>query len=249
MIVGAGTLLNVATVVAGALLGLLVGGRLPERTRRVVTDALGLVVILVAALSAAEVVSPVVVDALGSSAPVLIVMGSLLVGALVGTALGIESRLASLAGVVQRRVGREGGSHASRERFIEGWLTATLLFCTGPLTILGSIDDGLGRGIDKLAVKSVMDGFAALAFASTFGIGVLFSAVSVLVVQGTITVLGLLLGEILPEVHVLMLSATGGLVLVGIALRLMQIRDVAVGDLLPALVVAPLLTQLVLTLG
>ncbi|GAB3115854.1 DUF554 domain-containing protein [Janibacter alkaliphilus] len=248
-VVGAGTLLNTATIVLGALLGLLVGGRLPERTRRVVTDALGLVVILVAALSAAEVVSPVVTDALGTSAPVLIVMGSLLVGALVGTALGIESRLAALAGVVQRRVGREGRSHASRERFIEGWLTATLLFCTGPLTVLGSLDDGLGRGIDKLALKSVMDGFAALAFASTFGIGVLFSAVSVLVVQGTITVLGLLLGEILPEVHVLMLSATGGLVLVGIALRLMQIRDVAVGDLLPALVVAPLLTQLVLTLG
>lgn len=249
MIVGAGTLLNVATVVAGALLGLLVGGRLPERTRRVVTDALGLVVILVAALSVAEVVSPVVVDALGSSAPVLIVMGSLLIGALVGTALGIESRLASLAGVVQRRVGREGGTHASRERFIECWLTATLLFCTGPLTILGSIDDGLGRGIDKLAVKSVMDGFAALAFASTFGVGVLFSAGTVLLVQGGLTVLGVLLGQVLPEAHVLVLTATGGLMLIGLALRLLRVREIPVADLLPALLVAPLLTQLVISLG
>ena len=87
-----------------------------------------------------------------------------------------------------RRSPAEGGTdHAARERFIEGWLTASLLFCVGPLTILGSLNDGLGRGIDQLALKSVLDGFAAMAFAASFGIGVMFSAVSVLVVQGLLT--------------------------------------------------------------
>ena len=248
MIIGAGTLLNVATVVAGALLGLLIGGRLPERTRSVVTDALGLVTLLVAVLSALEVTSPLVVAPMGSGAPVLVVLGSLLLGGIAGSLLGIERRLEGLAGRVQRAVGRGGGSHESRERFIEGWLTASLLFCTGPLTVLGSLDDGLGRGIDKLALKSVLDGFAALAFASTFGVGVL-SAGTVLLVQGGLTVLGVLLGQVLPEAHVLVLTATGGLMLIGLALRLLRVREIPVADLLPALLVAPLQTQLVISLG
>lgn len=247
-VVGLGTLINTVTVVVGATVGMALGGRLPERTRSVVTDGLGLVTLLMAGLSALEVTSPVLGDALGSGAPVLVVLGSLLLGGVVGSLLRIEERLEGLAGRVQHAVGRGGETHASRERFVEGWLTASLLFCVGPLTILGALDDGLGRGIDKLALKSVLDGFAALAFASTFGIGVLFSAVSVLVVQGSLTLLGVVLGSVLPEAHVLALTATGGLVLVGIALRLLRIRQVPVGDLLPALLVAPLLTQLVVVL-
>ncbi|WP_201466754.1 DUF554 domain-containing protein [Janibacter melonis] len=246
--VGLGTALNVLTVLVGGGLGMLVGGRLPERTRDVVTDSLGLVTLLMAGLSAVEVTSPVLRDALGSGAPVLVVLGSLLVGSIIGSLLRIEERLERLAGTVQRAVGRGGTSHESRERFVEGWLTASLLFCVGPLTILGSLDDGLGRGIDKLALKSVLDGFAALAFASTFGVGVLFSAVSVLVVQGALTLAGVLLGSVLPEPHILALTATGGLVLVGIALRLLRVREIPVGDMLPALLVAPLLTQLVVVL-
>jgi uncharacterized membrane protein YqgA involved in biofilm formation len=196
--IGAGTALNVVTVVAGALLGMLIGGRLPERTRSVVTDCLGLVTLLMAALSAIEVTNGDLAAATGRGAPVLIVLGSLLIGSIIGSLLRIEERLESLAGVIQAWVGSrrsraatmtaegEGGTAGSvtdvpeidaKERFIEGWLTASLLFCVGPLTILGTLDDGLGRGIDKLALKSVLDGFAALAFASTFGVGVLFSAV------------------------------------------------------------------------
>lgn len=274
--VGAGTALNVVAVVAGSLLGMLVGGRLPERTRQVVTDCLGLVTLLMAGLSALDVTSPTLVDATGTGAPVLIVLGSLVTGSIIGSLLRIEARLGTLAGVVQRwasarapsalagedRAGQaDAGSTAhedgqrdveaidARERFIEGWLTASLLFCVGPLTILGTLDDGLGRGIDKLALKSVLDGFAALAFASTFGVGVLFSAVSVLVVQGSLTGLGVALGAILPDAHIAALTATGGLVLVGIALRLLRIREIPVGDMLPALVVAPLLTQVVVALG
>lgn len=113
----------------------------------------------------------------------------------------------------------------------------------GPLTILGALNDGLGRGIDRLALKAVLDGFAALAFAASFGVGVLLSAVSVLVVQGALTVVGVLLGDLVPDAHISALTATGGLMLAGIALRLLRIRDIPVGDMPPALIVAPLLTQ------
>ncbi|AKT52800.1 DUF554 domain-containing protein [Arsenicicoccus sp. oral taxon 190] len=249
---GLGTVINVVTVLVGASLGMLVGHRLSERTRSIVTDCLGLTTLLMALLSAWEVTDPGLRAAVGTGAPMLIVLGSLLVGAIVGSALRIEERLEGLAGVIQQRLhrGRSGGedAHAERERFIEGWLTASLLFCVGPLTILGSLSDGLGRGIDQLALKSVLDGFAALAFASTFGVGVLLSAASVAVVQGLLTIVGVLLGSVLPAAHISALTATGGLLLVAIALRLLRIREIPVGDLLPALVVAPLLTQVVIAL-
>ncbi|NYF99591.1 DUF554 family protein [Janibacter cremeus] len=247
--IGAGTALNVLTVIVGALAGMAIGGRLPQATRDVVTDCLGLVTLLMAALSVMEVLSPALTAAVGSSAPVLIVLGSLLIGSILGSLVGIERRLESLAGRVQGYLGRGRSDHDARERFIEGWLTASLLFCVGPLTILGSLDDGLGRGIDKLALKSALDGFAALAFASTFGIGVLMSAVSVAVVQGSLTIAGVALGAVLPEAYIAALTATGGLILVGIALRLLRIRQIPVGDMLPALVIAPVLTHLVVVLG
>lgn len=246
--IGAGTVLNVLAVVAGALAGMAVGGRLPEPTREVVTDCLGLVTLLMAGLSVRDVLSPDLGAAVGTSAPVLIILGSLLIGSIIGSLLAIERRLGTLAGSLQKVLG-QGRDDAARERFIEGWLTASLLFCVGPLTILGSLDDGLGRGIDKLALKSALDGFAALAFASSFGVGVLLSAVSVAVVQGTLTIAGVALGALLPEAHIAALTATGGLILVGIALRLLRIRQIPVGDMLPALIVAPLLTQLVIVLG
>lgn len=273
---GLGTLINTAAVVAGSLLGMAVGNRLPQRTRAVVTDCLGLVTLLMAALSAAHVNDAVFAEAVGSSAPVLIVLGSLLLGGICGSLLRIEERLAGMADRVQvwisRRTRRRPDSAepgpepgpaerervptqpgravglSARERFIEGWLTATLLFCVGPLTILGSLDDGLGRGIDLLAVKSVLDGFASIAFAASFGVGVLMSAVSVLVIQGSLTLAGVFLGTILPDAQISALTATGGLMLAGIGLRLLRIKDVPVGDLLPAIVIAPLLTSLVIAL-
>lgn len=251
---GLGTVINVVAVLLGATLGMLAGQKLPERVRDVVTDCLGLVTLLVAILSALEVTSPALEEAVGTGVPVLVVLGSLLLGGIVGALLRIEDRLQSLAGVVQGWVhrawggSREGSGHEARERFIEGWLTASLLFCVGPLTILGSLSDGLGTGIDQLVLKSVLDLFAAIAFASTFGIGVLLSAVSVAVVQGGLTVVGVTLGEVASEAHIAALTAVGGLLLVGIGLRLLRIRQVPVGDLLPALVVAPLLVALVAAL-
>ncbi|WP_109471462.1 DUF554 domain-containing protein [Ornithinimicrobium cavernae] len=264
---GAGTALNILTILVGSVLGMAFGHRLSEHTRSVVTDCLGLVVVLMAVVSLLEVSSPALQEYVGPGAPVMIVLGAMLLGGIIGSVLRVEQRVESLAGVIQRAVAGhtpaalatppeepddavDGGQwtpdHVSaRERFIEGWLTASLLFCVGPLTILGSLNDGLGRGIDELALKSVLDGFAALAFASSFGVGVAFSAVSVAVVQGALTLVGVLLGSLVPDAHIAALTVVGGLLLIGIALRLLRIRDVPVGDLLPALAVAPVLTWLV----
>lgn len=241
---GFGTVLNVATILIGSGLGVLVGHRLPLRTREVVTDALGLVVLLIAALNLAAVLDPDLVAAVGDNATVLVVLGSLLIGGVAGSLLRIEARLESFGGVLQRRLAREGSSD-QRERFIEGFVSASLLFCVGPLTILGSLSDGLGRGYEQLALKSVLDGFAAIAFAASLGWGVAASALAVLVIQGSLTALAYGLGSLLPGAHVAAITATGGLLLIGVAIRLLRLRPLPVGDLLPALLVAPVLVQLV----
>ena len=247
MITGIGTITNVATVLLGAGLGVLLGHRLPERTRDVVTDALGLVTLLIAGTSAWAVLDPVLADEVGSSAPMLIVLGSLLVGGIAGSLLRLEQRVELLGGWLQRRLAGGAGS-ADRQRFVEGFVASSLLFCTGPLTILGSLSDGLGNGADQLFLKATLDGFAAIAFAASFGWGVAASALTVLVVQGALTVIGVVLGDVLPDAHLAALTATGGLLLVGVALRLLRIREVPVADLLPALLVAPALVAVVAAL-
>jgi hypothetical protein len=247
---GVGTVVNVLTVLVGTLIGVLVGHRLGQRTRDVVTDGLGLVTLLIAGSAAMAVQDPAWSRAVGSSAPMLIVLGSLLLGGIIGSLLGIEDRLERFGGWLQRRLtGRLSGetrSGADRQRFIEGFVTASLVFCVGPLTVLGSINDGIGNGADQLYLKSALDGFAAIAFAASLGWGVGASALAIIVVQGSLTVLGAVLGDVLPAAHVAALTATGGLMLVGVALRLLRIRQVPVGDLLPGLVIAPLLTALVI---
>ncbi|MFN8195045.1 MAG: DUF554 domain-containing protein [Nocardioidaceae bacterium] len=244
MFVGIGTVVNVATVLAGAVLGVLLGNRLPARTRDLVTDGLGLVTLLIAATSAWSVLDPALAAEVGNSAPMLIVLGSLLVGGIVGSLARLEQRVESLGGWLQRRLAGGAGSE-ERHRFIEGFVSSSLIFCTGPLTILGSLSDGLGRGADQLFLKATLDGFAAIAFAASFGWGVAASGLTVLVIQGSITVLGLALGDVLPEPHLAAITAVGGLLLVGVSLRLLRIREIAVADLLPALVVAPLLVSAV----
>ena len=255
MFPGFGTVVNVATVLLGATLGLLLGHRLPARTRDTVTDALGLVTLLIGGLSAVAVTSPALSAAVGPSAPVLIVLGSLLVGGILGSLADIEARLEGFGSWLRTRLSRRRGpdltsstEHAARERFIEGFVTASLVFCVGPLTILGSLSDGLGLGAQQLVLKSVLDGFAAIAFAASLGSGVLASAVAVAVIQGVLTLVGFLVGDFLPAAHLDAITATGGLLLLGVALRLLRVRQVPVGNLLPALLVAPLLVQLVAAL-
>lgn len=132
-----------------------------------------------------------------------------------------------------------------RARFIEGFVDASLIFCIGPLAILGSLSDGLGTGIDQLALKASLDGFASIAFAASLGWGVMASAISVGVVQGFFTILAVFVGPFLSNAMIASVTATGGVLLIGVGLRVLRIKSVAVGDLLPALIVAPLLTAIV----
>jgi uncharacterized protein len=244
LIAGSGTAVNVLTVLVGTSVGVLAGNRLPTRTRDLVTDALGLVTLLIAGLSAVAVNDPALADKAGSHAALLIVLGALLIGGIIGSLCRLEQRVEGLGGWLQRRLQGESDS-AERVRFIEGFVTASLIFCTGPLTILGSLSDGLGNGADQLYLKATLDGFAAIAFAASFGWGVAASALTVLVVQGTITGVGAILGDVLPDAELASITAAGGLMLVGVALRLLRIREIAVADLLPGLIVAPLLVQAV----
>ncbi|WP_328994788.1 DUF554 domain-containing protein [Kribbella sp. NBC_01245] len=239
--------MNVATVLVGSVLGVLIGHRLSHRTRDLVTDALGLVTLLIAFMSALTVGDEVLSDAVGDSAPILIVLGAMLIGGITGSLLRIEERLEGFGAWLQHRFSRRGNGE-EENRFVEGFVTASMVFCVGPLTFLGALSDGLGRGADQLLLKSVLDGFASIAFAASLGWGVAASALVVLVVQGLFTGIGALLGDVLPDAHVTALGATGGLMLIGVALRLLKIKQVAVADLLPALIVAPLLVQLLVVL-
>ena len=265
MFPGIGTVVNIATVLVGATLGVLLGHRLNERTRALVTDSLGLVTLLIAAITVMDVSSAALTDAVGSQAPVLIVLGSLLIGGICGSLLRVEDRLESVGGWLRTRLAAPApdpsvaGAHdrdahdraadlGERHRFVEGFVSASLLFCVGPLTILGSLSDGLGSGADQLFVKAALDGFAAIALAASFGWGVAASVLVLAVVQGGLTLVGVLAGDVMPDAHVAALGATGGLVLVALGLGLLRIRRIPVGDLLPALVVAPLLTQVVVLL-
>ena len=244
MFPGVGTVVNVLTVLLGSTVGVLLGHRLPARTREVVTDALGLVTLLVAATTALDVASPALTAYVGSTAPALIVLGAVVTGGVLGSLLRLEERVEALGGWLQTRLSG-AGDEAERRRFIEGFVAASVLFCSGPLTVLGSLNDGLGNGADQLFLKATLDGFASLALAASFGWGVAASALTVVVVQGGLTAVGLVLGDVLPIPHVAALGATGGLLLIGVALRLLRIREIPVADLLPALVIAPLLVELV----
>lgn len=244
MFIGIGTVVNVATVLTGSTLGVLIGHRLGHRTRDLVTDALGLVTLLIAITSALTVGDQVLSDAVGDSAPVLIVLGAMLIGGITGSLLRIEQRLEAFGGWMQHKFSRGEGEST----FVEGFVSASMVFCVGPLTFLGALSDGLGRGADQLFLKAVLDGFASIAFAASLGWGVAASALVVLVLQGTMTAIGFVLGDILPDAHVTALGATGGVMLIGVALRLLKLKQIAVADLLPALIVAPLLVQLLVVI-
>jgi uncharacterized membrane protein YqgA involved in biofilm formation len=241
---GLGTVLNVVAILIGAGLGVLIGHRLPERTRRTVTDALGLVTLVIGGLNIVALKDDDYIAAVGSGGTLLVVLAALVIGGIVGSLLRIEDRLEAFGGWLQRTFVRGDGTQ-SRARFVEGFVDASLVFCIGPLAVLGSLSDGLGKGIDQLVLKSTLDGFASLAFAASLGWGVAASALSVGVWQGLLTVLGALLGSFMSAALIASLTVTGGVLLLGVGLRLLNIRQVPVGDLLPALIVAPILTAII----
>jgi uncharacterized membrane protein YqgA involved in biofilm formation len=224
---GIGTVVNVLTVLAGTVTGVLLGKRLPERMRTAVLQVVGLVTLVIGgrdAFGTRNVVFPLV---------------ALILGAAIGTALRIEDRLETLGEAVRRRF--EGRADQDDSRFVEGFVAASLLFCVGPLTILGSIRDGLG-GPDHaqlLLVKAALDGTVAVAFASTMGWGVGFSALTVIAVQGTLTLAAGVADRVLTERMIIEMTAAGGVMVMAIGLRLLDIKKVPVGNFLPALVLAP----------
>ena len=233
-----GTLINVATVVAGTVLGTLLGTRLPDRIRQTVMAALGLVTLLVGVEQGLAAFRPPLTEVTRGS--VLIVMGSVLAGGVVGEVIGIDAALTSLGDRLRRRFG--GGEH----RFGEGFVVASLVFCVGPLTIVGAIRDGLTGDYSLLAIKSLLDGVAAVAFSSALGWGVGFSAITILVYQGALSLLaGAVAGTLNDPAIVAAMTATGGVLIVGIALRLLELREIRVANLLPALVIAPIIVGVV----
>ncbi|MGJ6979321.1 DUF554 domain-containing protein [Aestuariimicrobium soli] len=257
--IGFGTLANIATIAVGTTVGLLLGHRFDARTRGTLTDLLGLFTLMTAVVSILPAVGERFSTAVPGQLAVIVVLLGLAVGAVIGSALKLEDRIEQLGAWVrarlvrsESRVGADGiqlpdDEHevAARHRFVQAFFSSTLLFCVGPMTILGSLSDGLGTGQQLLLTKALLDGVASIAFASALGAGVYLSAASVLVIQGTLTALGWWLGRLLDGAQIDALSIAGGVILLGLGLRLLEIRAVRVADLTPGLVVAPVLFSLV----
>ena len=229
-----GTLINVGAVLLGTLIGVTAGRRLPGGLQERVLAGLGLVT---------AVIGVDLALAWRDTSP-LYVLGAILLGGLAGEAIGIEARLGRLGDMLQRRVtGARGGRGESR--ISEAFFTASLLFCVGPLTVLGSFEDGLNGNVEPLATKSLLDGFASIALAATLGAGVAFAALTVLAVQGSLTLGASLFEDLLRGEALSAMTSTGGVLIIGISLKLLDLKDVKVGNFLPALALAPALVGIV----
>src|ERR671911_1894294 len=222
-VIGSGTAINVVAVLAGGSLGTLVGGRLSEGMRETAMDAIGLVTVLVGIQSFLRFDNP------------LVPLVSVIVGLVIGELVGIDDALKRFGDALERRFSK-GGSPVSR-----AFVTTSLLFCVGPLTVLGSLQDGISGDYRLLALKSALDFVASLSFASVLGWGVLLSAGSVLVVQGALTLAGAVFGSFVGEPMILVMTSTGGVLLLGLGLGLLELKDIRVANMLPALLFAPLL--------
>jgi uncharacterized membrane protein YqgA involved in biofilm formation len=231
-----GTLLNVAAVLVGTTIGLAFGARVPRRMQESLTTGLGLFTLVIGRSMALQIFLGAEVrpgDALAA-------LAGLLAGAVVGELLRLHERLEALGDWFQRRLARDGEPSQVAEAFV----TTSLIFCIGPLAILGSIENGLTGDITLLATKSLLDGVASVAFAAALGPGVYLSAIAVFVVQGGIAAGAFLLSDVMDPPTVLAITAVGGLILLGVALRLLDLKPVRVANFLPALLLAPLFLRL-----
>ena len=243
--IGFGTIFNIATIMVGTLLGTLLGSKLSEKTSRTVTDSLGLITIVLGGLNLMSLSDAEYVKAVSGPGTFFIVIFAILFGGIIGSLLKIEDRLEGFGGWLQRSFTKKAQGSEARQRFITGYVDASLIFAIGPMAILGSMSDGLGKGSDTLVVKSILDGFASIAFAASLGWGVGASAITVAVWQGLLTAVAYFGGAGIPVAMVSSITATGGILMLGIGLRLLNLRKVAVADMLPALILAPLFTWLV----
>lgn len=231
-----GTLLNVATVLAGTLIGVIIGSRMPARMQSSLTTGLG----LFTALLGVSMGISIFTDAAARPGDDLAVLGAVLAGVAVGELLRLHDGLEWLGAWFQRRLAR--GQRPSR--VAEGFVTASLVFCVGPLTILGSLANGLTGDVSLLAVKSLLDGVASIAFAAALGPGVALAALTVLIVQGGIAAGASLLRDVMDPATILAVTAAGGIILLGVALRLLELKAVRVASFLPALLFAPVFVRL-----
>ncbi len=222
-----GTVVNTASVLVGGILGSIAGAALSRQIRETVITGMSLVVIALGIKMALE------------TSNILIVLGSITLGGILGELLHLQRLLDFIGTRLERATSRF--PFLSKGNFSQGFVTASLVFCVGPMTILGSIQDGLSGNSSLLLVKSVLDGFAAVAFASVMGMGVAFSAIVVLVVQGLLTVGASLFSGILSHAMISELTATGGVIMLGIALHMLDLKKIRIANFLPALVVAPLI--------
>ena len=228
-----GTFINVAAILVGGAIGLFFGAGIPERFKNTVIAGMG---IFTAAMGMGMF--------LGSEDQ-LIVLGALIIGALIGELLGIEDWLQALGVTLEKRFSNDNAEGAS-SRFVRGFMVASLLYVIGPIAILGSIQDGLTGDYNLLVVKSTLDGFASIAFASTLGIGVLFSSSIILVYQGGISLMASQLNAVITEPMMAEMTATGGILLIGVGIsNLLEIKKIRVGNFLPALAVAPLIVWVI----
>lgn len=231
-----GTLLNVATVLAGTVIGVLAGARMPARMQESLVTGLGLFTALIGASMGLRIFT----DAAARPGDDLAVLAAILLGVAIGELLRLHDGLEWLGDWFQRRLAR--GERPSR--IAEGFVTASLVFCVGPLTILGSLENGLTGDIRLLAIKSLLDGVASIAFAAALGWGVALSALTVLVVQGGIAGFAFLLRDAMDAPTILAITAAGGVILLGVALRLLELRAVRVANFLPALLLAPIFVRI-----
>jgi uncharacterized membrane protein YqgA involved in biofilm formation len=231
-----GTLLNVAAILVGGGLGMFFGARLPEQLKKTVISGMGLFVCAIG------------IQMFLKTGNALIVLGALLIGAILGEWWRIEDGIEALGGWLERKFTRGDGGASSR--FVRGFLSASLIFCTGPMAILGSISDGLRGDYLTLSIKSVLDGFIAIAFSSTLGVGVFFAAIPVLVYQGGISLLAHQLSAILSDAMINEMTATGGVLMMGLGISsLLEIKKIKVGNFLPALAIAPLIVYVLSFFG
>jgi len=225
-----GTLLNAATVLVGGILGTILGDRLPERIREQVVRGVGLFTLALGMKFALD------------TGNLLYLLGSIVLGGILGSLAGIDRRLNALGDALQRRFAAPGSTSTVSEAFV----TAAIVFCVGPLTFLGSIQNGLTGDAGLLTIKSVLDGFTAIALAATLGWGVLLTIAVILVYQGGLALGASVLAGLLSDPQLREMNAVGGLLILGVGLKLLGIRDVKVADFLPAILVAPLLVAAVI---
>ncbi|MFM6967860.1 MAG: DUF554 domain-containing protein [Microbacteriaceae bacterium] len=243
--IGIGTITNVVAIVIGGLIGVALGGKFPERTSRTVMDGAGIAVLVLGGLNMMSLMDADYVTAVTGAGTFLIVVVSVVFGGAIGSLLRLEDRIASLGGFLHEKFSAGKTDNDKRSRFIDGFVNASLIMAVGPMGILGSLNDGMGLGADTLFLKSLLDFIGSIAFGASMGIGVAASAVSVGLWQGLVTAFAAVIGAGIAPAFIASITATGGILMIGIGLRLLNIRQIAIADLLPALLIAPVLTWVV----